>query len=247
MPNNVLAIAHRGFSSRYPENSLLAFQKAIELGADGAEFDVQLSKDGVPVVFHDESLLRITGDDLFIKDLTVDELKAFDISYKNKGQCPIQRIPTLEEYFSLVKSAPFLNIIEFKTAIFPYDGVEEKVLSMIDAFGLSDRVILSSFNHYTLLRCKALRPALPCGLLYECRIAEPQRYANELGMQYLHPDYRFLDDAELAKYEAAGVKTNPWTVDREEDMHYLLGQKEKNIHAIMSNRVDVLMDVRSGR
>ena len=55
-----LAIAHRGFSSRYPENTLLAFERALDLGADGAEFDVQLSKDGVPVVFHDESLQRIT-------------------------------------------------------------------------------------------------------------------------------------------------------------------------------------------
>ena len=243
MQNKKLAIAHRGFSSKYPENSLLAFEKAIELGADGAEFDVQLSRDGVPVVFHDESLLRITGDDLLVKDLTLTELKTFDISYKQKGKCPAQRIPTLEEYFTLVRDAPFLSIIEFKTAIFPYDGIERQVLDMIAAFGLGGRVILSSFNHYTLLRCKAIAPQLPCGLLYECRIAEPQRYANELGMQYLHPDYRFLDDTELAKYESGGVKTNPWTVDREEDMRYLLGQE--NIHAIMSNRVDALMAVRN--
>ncbi len=240
-----LAIAHRGFSSKYPENSLLAFRKAMELGADGAEFDVQLTRDGIPVVFHDESLLRITGDDRLIKDLTLEELKAYDISYKFKGSCPVQRIPTLEEYFALVKDAPFMNIIEFKTAIFPYDGIEQKVLDMLSSFGLTSRVILSSFNHYTLLRCKSIAPELPCGLLYECRIAEPQRYANELGMQYLHPDFRFLDEAELAKYEAAGVKTNPWTVDREEDMRFLLGQA--NIHAIMSNRVDALMAVRNAQ
>ena len=239
------AIAHRGFSSRYPENTLLAFTQALALGCDGAEFDVQLSCDNVPVVFHDESLLRITGDDLLVKDLTLRELKTLDVSYKFRGQCPVQRIPTLEEYFALVRKKDFLSIIELKTAIFEYPGIERQVIDMIDACRLNDRVIISSFNHYSLLRCKEIAPDLPYGLLYECRIAEPQRYAAELKMQYLHPDYRFLDDVELAKYEAAGIKTSPWTVDNEADIRYLLGQK--NIYAIMSNKPDLVMALRSGK
>lgn len=237
-------IAHRGFSSRYPENSMLAFEKAMELGADGAEFDVQLTRDGVPVVFHDESLLRITGDDILIADLTLSELAAFDISYRFKGECAPQRVPTLEEYFRLAAQHDFLNIIELKTAYNEYPGIEEKVLELIRRFDLAGRVIISSFNHYSLLRSRALAPELPHAILYECRIAEPQRYARELGMQYLHPYYKFLNDAEMEKYEAAGVKTNPWTVDDEADMRYLLGQE--NIFAIMSNKPDLLMAVRSG-
>lgn len=238
-------IAHRGFSSKYPENSLLAFERAIALGADGAEFDIQLSSDGVPVIFHDESLKRITGDDLLIKDLTLRELKTLDVSYHFAGQCPVQRIPTFDEYCELVREQPFLNIIELKTAIFEYPGIERKVIELIDAYRLNDRVILSSFNHYSLLRAKRIAPDLPCGILYECRLAEPQRYAATLGMQYLHPDYRFLNDAELAKYEAAGVKTNPWTVDEPGDIRYLLAQK--NIFAIMSNKPDLVMALQSGK
>lgn len=241
----VKAIAHRGFSSRYPENTMLAFSRALELGADGAEFDVQLTKDGVPVVFHDESLSRITGDPRNIKDLTLFELRQFDLSYRFKGSCPIQRIPTLEEYFALVRDHEFLSILEFKTAIFEYDGIEEKVIELIRQFGLSDRIVLSSFNHYSLLRCKALAPELPCGILYECRIAEPQDYCRRLGMQYLHPDYRFLDDAELEKYERAGVKTSPWTVDEDDDIRFLLNQP--NIFAIMSNRPDRVLALRDGK
>ena len=240
-----LAIAHRGFSSRYPENTMLAFERALELGADGAEFDVQLTKDGIPVVFHDESLLRITGEDRFVKDLTLSELKQYDLSYKFAGQCPVQRIPTLEEYFTLVQKRSFLSILEFKTAIFEYDGIEQKVIDMIRAFGLSERIVLSSFNHYTLLRCKEIAPELPCGILYECRIAEPQDYCKRLGMQYLHPDYRFLSDPELAKYDAAGVKTSPWTVDGDEEIRYLLGQK--NIFAIISNKPDRVLALRDGK
>lgn len=241
----VKAIAHRGFSSRYPENTILAFERALDLGADGAEFDVQLTKDGIPVVFHDESLLRITGDERLIKDLTLDELRSFDLSYRFRGECPAQRIPTLEEYFMLVRDKDFLNILEFKTAIFEYSGIEQIVIDLIRTFALGDRVVLSSFNHYTLLRCKAIAPELPCGILYECRIAEPQNYCRTLGMQYLHPDYRFLDDAELAKYEHAGVKTSPWTVDGDDDIRYLLGQK--NIFAIMSNRPDRVLALRDGK
>lgn len=237
-----LVIAHRGFSSRYPENTLLAFEQALALGADGAEFDVQLTRDGVPVVIHDENVLRVSGTDALVKDLTLEEVRALDVSYKFRGQCAPQRIPTLEEYFSLVRSADFLNIIELKTAIYEYDGIEEKVIGFIRRFGLEGRVVLSSFNHYSLLRCKAIAPELPCGILYECRIAEPQDYCKRLGMQYLHPDYRFLSDAELAKYEAAGVKTSPWTIDGEADMRYLFAQK--NVFALMTNKPDLAISIR---
>ena len=221
---------------------MLAFERALSLGADGAEFDVQLSKDGVPVVFHDENLIRITGTDALVKDLTLRELQAFDISYRFKGECPPQRIPTLEEYFSLVRGRDFLSNIELKTAIFEYEGIEQIVIDLVRKHRLNDRVILSSFNHYSLLRCKAIAPELPCGLLYECRIAEPQDYARKLGMEFLHPDYRFLSDVELEKYELAGVKTSPWTVDSEADIRYLLNQP--NIFSIISNKPDLALTLR---
>ena len=241
----VKAIAHRGFSSRYPENTMLAFERAIALGADGAEFDVQLTKDGVPVIFHDESLLRITGEDRLIKDLTLEELRSFDLSYRFAGQCSVQRIPTLEEYFALVQHLDFLNILEFKTAIFEYDGIEQQVIDLIRRYDLNGRIVLSSFNHYTLLRCKGIAPELPCGILYECRIAEPQDYCRRLGMEFLHPDYRFLDDVELEKYELAGVKTSPWTVDGDAEIRYLL--RQPNIFAIMSNKPDRVLALREER
>ncbi len=221
---------------------MLAFERALALGADGAEFDVQISKDGVPVVFHDENLIRITGTDALVKDLTLRELQAFDISYRFKGECPPQRIPTLEEYFSLVRGRDFLSNIELKTAIFEYEGIEQIVIDLVRKHRLNDRVILSSFNHYSLLRCKAIAPELPCGLLYECRIAEPQDYARKLGMEFLHPDYRFLSDVELEKYELVGVKTSPWTVDSEADIRYLLNQP--NIFSIISNKPDLALTLR---
>ncbi|MDO4572863.1 MAG: glycerophosphodiester phosphodiesterase [Clostridia bacterium] len=236
-------IAHRGFSSRYPENTMPAFEKAAEIGADGAEFDVQLTKDGVPVIFHDESLKRITGCDALVSELRLEELRTFDVSGRFQAACGPQAVPTLEAYCRFAAGRDFWSVIELKTAFNEYPGIEEKVIALVRAFGLEERVILSSFNHYSLLRSRAIAPELPHAILYECRIAEPQSYARALGMDYLHPYYKFLNDSELRKYEAAGIKTNPWTVDEEADMRYFLGQE--NVFAIMSNRPDLLMAVRS--
>ena len=235
--------AHRGFSAKYPENTMLAFQKAVEIGADGVEFDVQLTSDGVPVIIHDEDLNRVAGENVLVKDLTYPELIRRDVSYKFKGQVEKQAVPKLEEYFALVRDLDFITNIELKTAYWEYPGIEQKVIDLIDAFSLRERVILSSFNHYTLLRAKAIAPDIPCGLLYECRIAEPQDYAKLLGMEYLHPLYLFLNDAELEKYQAAGVKASPWTVDHEQDLRYLL--KQDAVFAVMTNTPDVALAIRA--
>lgn len=235
--------AHRGFSARYPENTMIAFEKAIEVGADGVEFDVQLTSDGVPVIIHDEDLNRVAGDNAYVKDLTYAELSRRDVSYRFKGQVPKQRVPRLEEYFSLVRERDFITNIELKTAYWEYPGIEQRVIDLIDEYGLRGRVILSSFNHYTLLRAKAIAPEIPCGILYECRIAEPQDYVKRLGMEYLHPLYLFLNDRELKKYREAGVKASPWTVDREADMRYLLRQEA--VFAIMTNTPDTALALRA--
>ena len=231
--------AHRGFSAKYPENTMAAFEKALALGADGAEFDVQLTSDGVPVIIHDESLLRTAGEDVLVRDLTLKELLKRDVSYKFRGAQPKAAVPTLEEYLDFVKDTDFISNIELKTGIFEYPGIEERVVGMIRKRRLEDRVILSSFNHYSLVRAKALAPDIRCGILYECRIAEPQDYLKRLGMDFLHPHEIFLNDEELIKYARAGVMASPWTVDDPARMRYFL-QKE-NIYAIMSNTPDVLL------
>lgn len=242
---NKKVLAHRGFSSRYPENTLLSLRKALELGADGVEFDVQLTKDGVPVIIHDESLLRTGGKDVMVRDLTLSELRQIDVSFKFHDACGFCPVPTLEEYFELVKDRDFLTNIELKTAIFEYTGIEQKVIDMIRAYGLTDRIILSSFNHYSLLRAKAIAPEIPCGILYECRIAEPQEYAKRLNIEYLHPCYIFLNDEETAKYQAEGIASNPWTIDKEEDIRYFLNNE--NIFAIISNKPDLVMALQNGQ
>ena len=132
--------AHRGFSGKYPENTLLAFSKAIEEGVDGIENDVHLTKDGVLVVMHDELVDRTTNGKGYIKDKTYEELAQLDASYIFKEYGP-QKVPTLREYLELVKDTDIITNIELKTGVFEYTGIEQKVYDMLREFDMMDRII----------------------------------------------------------------------------------------------------------
>ncbi len=104
-------IAHRGFSGRYPENTMLAFEKALEAGAEGIEFDVHLTKDGQLVIIHDELLDRTTDGKGLVADCTLEELRRLDASAGYKGVYGVNRIPTLEEYYRLIQGLDFYTNI----------------------------------------------------------------------------------------------------------------------------------------
>lgn len=123
-----LNFAHRGFSGQFPENTMLAFEKAVEAGADGIELDVQFSKDGELVIMHDETLNRTAGVDGVVKDYTLEQLKAMDVSGKWGDRYGSMEIPTLREYFTRFKNLPIITNIELKTGVFPYPGIEKERL-----------------------------------------------------------------------------------------------------------------------
>ena len=121
----MLNIAHRGFKGKYPENTMLAFEKAIEAGADGIEFDLHLSKDGELVIIHDESLERTTDGKSLVCEKTLEELQKLNASKLYPG-CEIQRIPTLREYFEFAKDKQKITKIGLKNSSIDYEGIEEK-------------------------------------------------------------------------------------------------------------------------
>ncbi|MCD8353232.1 MAG: glycerophosphodiester phosphodiesterase [Clostridiales bacterium] len=213
-------ISHRGYSAKYPENTLLAFRKAIEAGCDGIELDVQLSRDGVPVICHDETLDRTTEGKGLLCQYTLAELKQLCAGTGENGE--VCRIPTLREYFELAAPAGISTNIELKTGVLPYPGIEEKVLELVDTFGLRERVLISSFNHYSVLRFKALAPEIPCGLLTESWIVNFAAYAKSLGVEYVHPVYFYLERANVEELQRAGVGINTWTVNDPKVMRQLL-------------------------
>jgi glycerophosphoryl diester phosphodiesterase len=176
--SNMEIFGHRGFSGKYPENTLLAFEKAIEAGADGIELDVHLTKDGEMVIHHDELLDRTTDGQGLIGSYTLAELKKLDASAGFKGVYGKQEIPTLREYFDLIKNSDIMTNIELKTGVDTYPGIEEKVLGLIDEYGYRDRIIISSFNHYSVMRMKAMAPDMIYGFLEESWVIDMPQYAK---------------------------------------------------------------------
>lgn len=232
--------AHRGFSGRYPENTMLAFAKALEAGADGIELDVHFSKDGEIVIIHDELVDRTTDGTGLVADMTLAQLKELDASAGYKGIYGINRIPTLQEYFEFVKDKDIITNIELKTGINPYPGIEEKTLEMIDAYGLRDRIIISSFNHYSVKRFKELAPDVVCGFLEESWIIDMADYAKAHGVECLHPIFPAVTDEYAKAAREAGLMINVWTVNTREDMEQMIA---RGVHGIIGNYPDVSREV----
>jgi glycerophosphoryl diester phosphodiesterase len=206
--------AHRGYSGKYPENTMLAFREAEKAGTDGIELDVQLTKDGQIVIIHDETLDRTTTGTGWVKDHTLKELKALDASVIKGGTCPPERIPTLEEYCDWVKGTRLITNIELKTSIICYPEIEEKTAEMVRAFGLEDRVIFSSFNHLSALRMKELLPQCPVGALVENNDLQfAGYYCHKYGFDFYHPDCHLLTKANVDNCKEYGIGINTWTVN----------------------------------
>lgn len=158
--------AHRGCSQRYPENTMLAFEKAAELkGLTGIELDIQLTKDGEIVVIHDERVDRTTEGTGYVKDFTLSELKRLHI-YADEN--PAQSIPTINEVLDLLqdrmKGGLKLNI-ELKNSVNPYEGMEEKIVELIGRYGLQENIVYSSFYALSLEKLREIEPQAEIGIL----------------------------------------------------------------------------------
>lgn len=230
-------IAHRGFSGKYPENTMLAFQKAIEAGADGIELDVHFTKDKELVIIHDETIDRTTDGTGEVESFTYEELSKFNAYGRFEGQFDFQKIPTLREYFELVKPVEgFITNIELKTGINEYPGIEEAVLKLIDEFSLRDRIIISSFNHFSVMRFKAIAPDMQCGFLEESRIIDFGAYAKKYNVEFVHPLYKCLTEDVFEEIYSNGIGINTWTVNDEESVRFLV---KNNVNAVIGNFPDM--------
>lgn len=208
--------AHRGAPREAPENTLPAFELAVAQGAEGIEFDVQLSADGTVVVIHDETLERTTNGAGPVADRSLAQLRSLDASAGMPGYAGVQ-IPTLADTLALLAPTGVMLNIELKNSVTDYPGLEERVLAAVAAHGIADRVVLSSFNHYSLKRLQHLGAAAgELGVLYSDPLYKPWRYAARLGMGALHPPSRLvLGPGYMRRAHAAGLAVRPWVVNSE--------------------------------
>jgi len=238
-----LNFAHRGASGYYPENTMLAFEKAIEMGCDGIETDVQLSKDGITVLCHDEKIDRTTDGTGFIQDYTYSELCQFDGGAKFDGDFKGLRIPVLDDILKLAKKNSLILNLELKTNVIEYENLEEMVMDQIHNYGLQDSIIISSFNHYSVMKCKKIDSKIKCGFLYGNALYEPGQYGKHAGVEALHPSYKTLKDEIVQNIHGQGLEINTYTVNSEEDMKRMI---ELNIEGIITNYPDRLAKLLKG-
>jgi len=236
--------AHRGASTCRPENTLEAFALAIEQGADCIELDVHLTKDNKIVVVHDSRLERVSNGAGHINDYTLDELKSLNFGALFPDS-PICRIPELSEVFSLVKPSGLAVNIELKTTERLYLDLPAKLLALVKEYAMENRIIYSSFNHYSLKQIKSLDPAAKIGLLYELGMVDPWVYANYVGADAIHPHYYVIAalPETVEHCHEHGVKVNVWTVDDPQAIKLML---KCGVDGIISNRPDIAIACRDG-
>ncbi len=213
---------HRGYSGRYPENTMLAFQKAVEAGCDGIELDVQLTKDGEVVIAHDETVDRMTDGTGPIREKTLEECKKLNAGMVKGNAFGFQPIPSLDEYCNWVKNFDIVTNIEIKSGVYFYEGLEEKTLELVRRYSLEDRVIFSSFNHLSVMTLRKLAPEIPCGALTEkLDFGNPGYYCKKYDIQYYHPDCRTLSQAAVDNCRKYGIPLNVWTVNTMDDLEQM--------------------------
>lgn len=234
--------AHRGASAYAPENSMEAFILAQKMGAEGIELDIHLSKDGHLVVAHDETVDRCSNGSGLIVEKTLHELLELDFS-NGKENYSNTRIPTLEQVLEFIKASGLTLNIEIKTGIVLYEGIEEKTIKLVSKMGLDDKVIYSSFNHYSLSIVKKINPSAPIGILYSEAMVDPYVYAKHLGAVAIHPYYKtLLVPGTIENCKNHGIKIHTWTVDSNDGINRML---ENNVEAIITNRPDFAITLRN--
>ncbi len=240
--NQTLNIAHRGASAAAPPNTLAAFEKAAELGADGIEFDVHLSADGVPVVIHDATVDATTDGSGRVPEMTLAQLKQLDAGSYFDPAFAGERIPTLEEVLETMGNRLLLNV-ELKSTSLYDDGLERAIVAQIKRRKLDERVLFSSFNPFSLRRVKRIAPHIPVGLLYVPSLPLPLYQillAALVPHEACHPGYTTVGARYVAWARRRGYRVNVWTVDDPDEMRRLIGL---GVDGIITNVPNVLRHV----
>ena len=173
---------------------------------------MHLSSDGVPVVIHDEKVDRTTDGSGWVGRMPFAQLRRLNASGRFGGQTGQIRIPALQEVLEWCRETRLRLNLELKTNVCEYPGIEQKVIEMVFGMGMQDRIIFSSFNHYTMLRCKKITPQILCGALEESWIVGLGGYVKELGLECVHPQHWYLTDENMAQLKKQGLRVHAWTV-----------------------------------
>jgi glycerophosphoryl diester phosphodiesterase len=209
---------------------------AADMGADGVEFDIQLTRDGEVVVIHDEKVDRTSDGHGYVKDFTLPEIKKLNFNKRGITPPDFMEIPALSETLELLKSTGLKINIELKTGVVYYEDIEEKALKLVERYGMAGRVLWSSFNHYSVQKIKQLEPAAQTALLCGGGILVTGEQCGRIGAKALHPSLKQLQYPGLVEEcHGRGIRVNVWTVNELQEFQLA---KEKGVDGVFTNRID---------
>ena len=198
--------AHRGASEYAPENTLSSFYLGLIQGANGIETDVQKTKDGIPVLFHDETLERVTNSTGKLSDYTLEELKKVNV-YGNSTSGFFDKIITLRTFLETFSSYNIKFAIELKG-----EDVEEETLHMVKAFGLLERTTFTSFQYSYIEKIKKLDPDARVGwLTWRAEDAEIEKLCR-IGGEEMAPKAEYITEDLIKALREKGLGIRAWGV-----------------------------------
>lgn len=232
----IQVLAHRGASYYAPENTMPAFRVAIDQGADWLELDVQQTRDGQLVVFHDLRVDRTTNGRGALRDLTLDEVRQLDAGAWFDQRFAGERVPTFEEVVALARDTGTKLFPEVKDPRF-YPGIEERVAATLRALAYEDNTIVQSFDANSLEKLRELNPRLRLAALYTSSNplkGDPPAKADVVGPQWelVAGERDLVREAHLA-----GRQVVVWTVDTPESIRQMI---DARVDGIITNRPDVV-------
>lgn len=230
-------LGHRGASNLAPQNTMAAFKKGVELGVDGFETDVHLTKDGEIVICHNYDICETSDGEGLIADMTLEELRKYDFGSYFSEEFKGERIPTLDEFLEVSKGLKTVNL-EIKEPAEKNDLVQ-KTIDRVRAFKMEKQVIMSSFSIELMEESKKIAPEIKTGFLYDMRSplfhelsADPVAFCKKHNLDALHPLVFLVDEEFVGKCRDAGIDVNVWTVNDKEGIELL---NEMGVNAVMTD------------
>lgn len=242
--NHVLSsngvIAHRGYSSALPENTMEAFEAAVELGAKVLELDIQKTRDGKLVVIHDPFVDRTANSTGLVENMTLAELRQLTFNKQFPQAQGSFQIPEFTEVLDFAKMKNIELNVEFKDYSSAYSAIGNDAAKLVDDLNCRERVSFASVNHRFIGEFKNRYPHYLCAMAYFSSLFHPVSYAEEVGVDIIHPHFSLVTPTLLRDAAHAGILVHAWTVDDPQQFKQLL---DMGVRGIMTNNVKAMIEM----
>ncbi len=230
-PNRPIILGHRGASAHAPENTMAAFQHAMDCGADGIEFDVKLTRDDEIIIIHDLTVDRTTNGKGKVRNFTLEQIRSLDAGLHFSEQFRAEKIPILRDVLMMVPPNFIVNI-ELTNYSSMFDGLASKVAHLVKELDVKEQVIFSSFNPFNLIFTKRILPDVPVALLAlpgRAGMINRSNFMRWISPKFINPYYQDIKPEFVAQQQHFKRNIIAWNVNDVEEIIRLFDLKMDGI------------------